>query len=390
MKAAISATSVCIFLGSFVGPVTAVSAQTAPGVAVSDQRSNIVSVSEATGKGANPVVITVSSYGMVVSFVELGESIEKYWMTDTTNLKIGSDVSLGRGARLLFLKSSWPPGSNPPGTSLTVLTRAASGHSQIYNFLIEFTNNRPNYSMVSIYPDSSPALATRGTSAPRAQQPRTQERSNPSRKPKSSAESQPYPATVSAEPRPQPNPPVVSVKPTPEPELQPSPSVVSVKPTPEPELQPSPPVVSVKPTPEPESQPDPPAVSVKPTPEPESQPDPPAVSAKPTPESESQVSPQSSPPVAVSPLTTAPERTNPVSARPSQAFVDQVNALVRGLVIANQRKEIRYNSAVASRVQNLMRRLRRGENIQNAAKLELVPFSTVRRLLQLGNYQGEV
>jgi hypothetical protein len=58
--------------------------------------------------------------------------------------------------------------------------------------------------------------------------------------------------------------------------------------------------------------------------------------------------------------------------------------------VANLTKEVSYNSALASRVQNLTRRLRRGENLQDAARLELVPISVVRRLLQLGNYQGPV
>ena len=63
---------------------------------------------------------------------------------------------------------------------------------------------------------------------------------------------------------------------------------------------------------------------------------------------------------------------------------------MRGLAIANKMKEIGYTSPISRSVQNIVRRLRRGESLQNAAPKESIQWKTILRLLELGKYQGDV
>jgi hypothetical protein len=378
MKAAVaSAMSVCMLLGSLTIPVSsALSQSVTPSPQGASQGGSSIPASEARGKGPQPATITVSPYGLVLSFFEVRETIERFWATDASNLRIGSDASPGKGARLLFLKSTSPAGTNPTGTSLTVLTRTPAGATQIYNFLIEFTSTRPNYSIVRIYPDTTPVLSTQTPQpppiAPNPQpSPITQTTPSPRRG------SRPQPETASrsvpASPSPQPEQPPVSASRSVIPEQEPAP--ISLKPGSEPPV-PAPPA-PVQPQPEQEPAP----ISIKPQPEQEPPPAPNVRSqGEPTPK------PTDTPPVTAA----ANPPTPPATSRPLPSYVDQANALIRGLVVANRTREVSYNSSLASRVQNLTRRLRRGENLQDAARLELVPFSVVRRLLQLGNYQGSV
>jgi hypothetical protein len=68
----------------------------------------------------------------------------------------------------------------------------------------------------------------------------------------------------------------------------------------------------------------------------------------------------------------------------------QANALVRGLTVAAKTGEVGGKSPVASRMQNVILRLRRGEKLTDASKKESIEWKTVMRLLQLGNYRGQV
>jgi hypothetical protein len=62
------------------------------------------------------------------------------------------------------------------------------------------------------------------------------------------------------------------------------------------------------------------------------------------------------------------------------------NALVRGLSKANAIREISYTSSVSYRVQDIVRRLRRGNGLSVSARYSGVSTKTIKRLLELGNY----
>jgi hypothetical protein len=63
------------------------------------------------------------------------------------------------------------------------------------------------------------------------------------------------------------------------------------------------------------------------------------------------------------------------------------NALVRGLSKANAIGEIGYSSRVSYRVQNVVRRLRRGNSLNASTRYSGVSSKFINRLLELGNYR---
>ncbi len=62
---------------------------------------------------------------------------------------------------------------------------------------------------------------------------------------------------------------------------------------------------------------------------------------------------------------------------------DLANHLARGLLVANRSREIGYRSSLSYRVQNVIRRLRRGESITAASQRSGVSQTTIQRLLTL-------
>ena len=60
------------------------------------------------------------------------------------------------------------------------------------------------------------------------------------------------------------------------------------------------------------------------------------------------------------------------------------NAIVRGLLVANRTGEIAYSASLSYKVQNVVRKLRRGEALGTASKRAGVPRRVVSRLLKLG------
>jgi hypothetical protein len=61
------------------------------------------------------------------------------------------------------------------------------------------------------------------------------------------------------------------------------------------------------------------------------------------------------------------------------------NLLVRGLLVANRNREIGFNSSMRSRVQDLVRNLRKDLPLATAQKRANVPETVVKRLMQLGS-----
>jgi hypothetical protein len=63
----------------------------------------------------------------------------------------------------------------------------------------------------------------------------------------------------------------------------------------------------------------------------------------------------------------------------------QANALVRGLVVARRLKDKDINYSVASRVQDVVYRLRTGKDLERSAKRFGVPMTVIEKLLRLGS-----
>jgi hypothetical protein len=60
------------------------------------------------------------------------------------------------------------------------------------------------------------------------------------------------------------------------------------------------------------------------------------------------------------------------------------NALIRGLLVANRTREIGYTHPLSYRIQNVVRRLRRGESLKVAGNRSRVSTMTLTRLMSLG------
>jgi hypothetical protein len=64
------------------------------------------------------------------------------------------------------------------------------------------------------------------------------------------------------------------------------------------------------------------------------------------------------------------------------------NALIRGLLVANRTQEIGYRALLSYRIQNVVRRLRRGESLDVAGNRSRVSANTLNRLMQLGQLRA--
>jgi hypothetical protein len=330
------------------------------------QEKNRISASEAQGQGNGGVALKISPYGLIVSFEEVGEFISKYWATDDTHLRVGTNAPIGRDATILFLKTEgqWP--SDTDGTTLTVMTKRKSGDTQLYSFFIEFTKEKPKYPIVRIFPDEAPPKKSiTKVQTPEVRKPaqtvtpdnRKVVRAEPSSPGSSIAESQKPPRQPFIVKKP------VAVQSMPIAQKTVVPKSV------EPPRSKTPKVKTLG------------AMALKIA----------GVSRK-----ESAVS---QPPKSVSaPQKSVPEpKAQSMGVRLSTAKLRfalihhyQANALIRGLLVASRTGEVGSKSTTTSRVQNVARRLRRGEDLAEASKQESVEWKTVVRLLKLGNYAGMV
>lgn len=64
------------------------------------------------------------------------------------------------------------------------------------------------------------------------------------------------------------------------------------------------------------------------------------------------------------------------------------NTLVRGLLVANRTREIGYYAALSYKLQDVVRRLRRGESLEMAGSRSRVSSDTLSRLLKLGQVRS--
>ena len=383
---------------------------TCPSGFVSAQEGGRIYTSEAQGKTDKPVTITVSPYGMVISFVEIQESVDRFWTTDYSHLRIGADTPSGKGAKLIFLKTEGELSADTKGTSLTIITKTKTGEPKIYSFLVDFTNARPSYSILRIYPDKDlrrNSITGSGTvqkSAPIFPSPKIQ------------TSQITKPTTVAPLPSPKiekPSLPKTSVGKT---DLFYNPSIQAVQPrtatipvqtidTFSTKIVKA--IDSVSTEVAPTKAADSVSTDVAPTKAADST-STEAAPAKAADATSTEVAPAKAadatstevvPTKAADPVSTEVAPTEPI--RISNSFLPlatslrttsltQANALVRGLAIANKMKEIGYTSPISRSVQNIVRRLRRGESLQNAAPKESIQWKTILRLLELGKYQGDV
>jgi hypothetical protein len=158
---------ISITLASLVGGCITVSSQQS----LAAQQRNQLPASVAQGKTGETATLGVSPYGIVISFEDLKESIEKYWATDDTYLRIGTNAPLGPDANLLFMKAEGKWFGSSSGTSVTIKTKDRFGELRTYSFLVEFTKNKPKYSIIRIYPDSgsAPSVSSKAVEAPSTQ-----------------------------------------------------------------------------------------------------------------------------------------------------------------------------------------------------------------------------
>jgi hypothetical protein len=436
---------------------------------VSAQEGGRIYTSEAQGKTDKPVTITVSPYGMVLSFVEVQESVEKFWTTDYTHLRIGADTPSGKGAKLIFLKTEGELSADTKGTSLTIITKTKTGEPKIYSFLVDFTTAKPTYSILRIYPDkdlrqnsitgsgtvqksapifSSPKIQTSQMTKPTAvASPPFPKIERPSLTPSSVGKTNvfPNPSIQSAQAKTASIPvQTTDVAPTKAADST-STDVVTTKaadstntgtaPTKaadstSTDVAPTKAADSTSTDVVPAKAADSTSTDVAPTKTadstntdtapakaadstntdtaPAKAADSTSTDVAPTKVADSVSTdtsssvqnteiPKSDPAKVGDKDKTLPaepiqisKSSLPPAASSRSTSLTQANALVRGLAIANKAKEIGYTSPISRSVQNIVRRLRRGESLKNAAPKESIQWKTILRLLQLGKYQGDV
>ncbi len=398
---------------------------TCPSGFVSAQEGGRIYTSEAQGKTDKPVTITISPYGMVISFVEIQESVDRFWTTDYSHLRIGADTPSGKGAKLIFLKTEGELSADTKGTSLTIITKTKTGEPKIYNFLVDFTTARPTYSILRIYPDkdlrqnSITGSRTVQKSAPIFPSPKIQ----------TSQITQPTAVALPQAPSPKienPSLPQSSVVKT---DLFNNPSIQAAQPktasipvqttntfsaqiikaadSASTDVTPTKAADAASTAVAPAKIADATSTDVAPTKAAD------ATSTDVTPTKTADATSTDVAPTKVADATstdvtpmkvanatstdvapTEPIRISKSSLPPAASLrapsLTQANALVRGLAIANKKKEIGYTSPISRSVQNVVRRLRRGESLQNAAPKESIQWKTILRLLELGKYQGDV
>jgi hypothetical protein len=377
-----SAVSACLLVGGLISiPVQSAFAL----------EGDRISVSQAQGKTGEPAVITVSPYGVALTFIEVGELIENAWVIDSSNLGIGYDLPPGKGAKIVFLKAIKQVSTASPGTSLTVTTRTRAGANKVYNFLVEFSEAKPKYTIVRIYPDATlnrPASSTVVAASPTPARPSDAAPSVPSTPtttPQTTVQSSAAAPTPTAAPQSsktdQVTPPSSNtsqaanapvVAPPANPETRPeTKSEKTATVTPVAQNTASGNTSAGKETPiytELRK-----IYPVAPTPAPS------ATAASQNSETASAVS------IAVPQVATSSK-----NIQQRLFYHSQANALVRGLALANRTGEVGSKNPISAQLQSIIRDLRKGQNLQASSKSHGVEWRIILRLLQLGDYKGEV
>lgn len=136
-----------------------------------------------SGTSATLQTINVwNGHGVSISFYAVGETIQRVWLDDPSQILIDTDGCLKGvdreceqpGAGLLHLrrikKLSIRGLPSVATTHLTIVTQTATGERKSYHFRVTPSNGKPQYSQIAITNDE-PALAT---PPPRTLQPITQ------------------------------------------------------------------------------------------------------------------------------------------------------------------------------------------------------------------------
>jgi hypothetical protein len=329
------------------------------------QDKNLVPASMAQGKAGETVTLNVSPYGIVISFEDLKESIQKYWATDDTYLRVGTNAPLGPEANLLFLKTEGKWSDDNNGTAVTVQTKDRAGESRTYSFLIEFKKDKPKYSIVRIYPDSgsTPIVNSKidETILPRTApiDPKITDVSTllKSALPKSIVNAPNIANNTKQLKSVLPGIGFPTIKSAANAE---TPSISQQQGSSEPEpVEPQPKVLQ-----------DNNASLLQSPPEPIKRED-----------SVDKIIPTSTKTSTIQPST---ERKTPSALTFAHS---QANALVRGVLVATRTKELNPRGVVATKVQYVIRRLRRGQDLVSSARKESVELRVINRLLELGNYR---
>ncbi|MBD2450504.1 hypothetical protein H6G76_25795 [Nostoc sp. FACHB-152] len=122
--------------------------------------------SQASGQTAKLQTINVwNGHGVVVSFYEVGETIQRVWLDDPSQILVDTDGCLeginpncqNSGAGLIHLrrikKVNIPGLPQTPSTLLTVITQTNTGERKAYSFRVIASNGTPKYSQVVISND---------------------------------------------------------------------------------------------------------------------------------------------------------------------------------------------------------------------------------------------
>ncbi|MFN6568202.1 hypothetical protein [Dendronalium sp. ChiSLP03b] len=121
---------------------------------------------QASGQFAKLQTINVwSGHGVVISFYEVREKIQRVWLDDPSQILIDTDGCLkgidqdcpNPGAGLIHLrrikKVNIPGLPQTPSTLLTVITQTESGERKAYSFRLAASSGSPKYSQVVIIND---------------------------------------------------------------------------------------------------------------------------------------------------------------------------------------------------------------------------------------------
>ncbi|MBD2254739.1 hypothetical protein [Nostoc parmelioides] len=143
-------------------------------------------VRQSLASGTNAKLQTINvwnGHGVNISFYGVGETIQRVWIDDPSQILIDTDGCLKGvdseceqpGAGLIHLrrikKLSIRGLPTVATTHLTIITQTATGERKSYHFKLAPSNGKPQYSQIAIINDEPAALATL---PPRRLQPITQ------------------------------------------------------------------------------------------------------------------------------------------------------------------------------------------------------------------------
>lgn len=126
----------------------------------------VIKQTQANGESATLQTINVwNGHGVSISFYKVGETIQRVWLDDPSQILIDTDGCLegidqncqNNSAGLIHLrrikKVNIPGLPQTPSTLLTIITQTSSGERKVYSFRVAINNGKPQYSQVVIKND---------------------------------------------------------------------------------------------------------------------------------------------------------------------------------------------------------------------------------------------